>query len=45
MASETLVTQTYSNGNAIEVVDRFVTDDTGEIITYEKVESRHIQGL
>ena len=26
--SETLVTQTYSNGNAIEVVDRFVTDET-----------------
>ena len=37
--SETLVTQTYSNGNAIEVVDRFVTDDTGEIITYEKLKA------
>lgn len=36
---ETLVTQTYSNGNAIEVVDRFVTDDTGEIITYEKLKA------
>lgn len=35
--NETLVTQTYSNGNAIEVVDRFVTDETGEIITYEKL--------
>ena len=35
--SETLVTQTYSNGNTIEVVDRFVTDETGEIITYEKL--------
>ena len=37
--SETLVTQTYSNGNAIEVVDRFVTDETGEIITYEKLKT------
>lgn len=37
--SETLVTQTYSNGNAIEVVDRFVTDETGEIITYEKIKA------
>ena len=37
--SETLVTQTYSNGNAIEVVDRFVTDETGEIITYEKLKA------
>lgn len=37
--SETLVTQTYSNGNAIEIVDRFVTDDTGEIITYEKLKA------
>lgn len=36
---ETLVTQTYSNGNAIEVVDRFVTDGTGEIITYEKLKA------
>ena len=33
---ETLVTQKYSNGNKMVVVDRFVTDDTGEIITYEK---------
>ena len=37
--SETLVTQTYSNGNAIEVVDRFVTDETGEIITFEKLKA------
>ena len=37
--NETLVTQTYSNGNAIEVVDRFVTDETGEIITYEKLKA------
>ena len=37
--NETLVTQKYSNGNAIVVVDRFVTDDTGEIITYEKLKA------
>lgn len=37
--NETLVTQTHSNGNAIEVVDRFVTDETGEIITYEKLKA------
>ena len=36
---ETLVTQTHSNGNAIEVVDRFVTDETGEIITYENLKA------
>lgn len=36
---ETLVTQTHSNVNAIEVVDRFVTDKTGEIITYEKLKA------
>lgn len=33
------MTQTHSNGNAIEVVDRFVTDETGEIITYEKLKA------
>lgn len=38
-SKETLVTQTHSNGNAIEVVDRFVTDETGEIITYEKLKA------
>lgn len=37
--NETLVTQKYSNGNAIVVVDRFVTDETGEIITYEKLKA------
>ena len=37
--NETLVTQKYSNGNAIVVVDIFVTDDTGEIITYEKLKA------
>lgn len=37
--NETLVTQKYSNGNKIVVVDRFVTDETGEIITYEKLKA------
>lgn len=37
--NETLVTQKYSNGNKMVVVDRFVTDDTGEIITYEKLKA------
>lgn len=36
--NETLVTQSRNNGNKIEVVDRFVTDETGEVITYEKLE-------
>ena len=36
---ETLVTQKYSNGNKMVVVDRFVTDETGEIITYEKLKA------
>lgn len=35
--SETIVKQTYSNGNKIETVDKFVTDDSGEIITYQKL--------
>ncbi len=37
--NETLVTQKYSNGNKMVVVDRFVTDETGEIITYEKLKA------
>ena len=37
--NETLVTQKYSNGNKMVVVDRFVTDETGEIITYEKIKA------
>lgn len=37
--NETLVIQKYSNGNKMVVVDRFVTDDTGEIITYEKLKA------
>ncbi|MCR5836377.1 MAG: hypothetical protein K6G88_07715 [Lachnospiraceae bacterium] len=36
---ETIVTQIHSNGNAIEKVDKFVTDDTGEIITYQKLKA------
>lgn len=36
---ETIVTQARNNGNKIEVVDRFVSDDTGEIITYQKLKS------
>ena len=37
--NETLVTQKYSNGNKMVVVDRFITDETGEIITYEKLKA------
>lgn len=37
--NETLVTQKYSNGNKMVVVDRFVTDEIGEIITYEKLKA------
>ena len=37
--NETLVTQKYSNGNKMVIVDRFVTDETGEIITYEKLKA------
>ena len=37
--NEALVTQKYSNGNKMVVVDRFVTDETGEIITYEKLKA------
>ena len=37
--NETLVTQKYSNGNKMVVGDRFVTDETGEIITYEKLKA------
>lgn len=36
---ETIVTQARNNGNKIDVVDRFVSDDTGEIITYQKLKS------
>ncbi|MCR5836986.1 MAG: hypothetical protein K6G88_10815 [Lachnospiraceae bacterium] len=37
--TETLVTQSYSNGNKIVTVDRFVSDESGEIITYEKLKA------
>jgi uncharacterized surface anchored protein len=37
--NETLVAQKYSNGNKMMVVDRFVTDEIGEIITYEKLKA------
>jgi hypothetical protein len=37
--TETLVKQSYSNGNQIVNVDRFVSDESGEIITYEKLEA------
>lgn len=36
---ETIVTQARNNGNKIDVVDRFVSDDTGEIITYQKLKA------
>lgn len=36
---ETLVTQEYSNGNRKEVVDKFVTDETGQIMTYQALKS------
>lgn len=33
---ETIVTQVHNTGNRFEVVDRFVTDSSGEIITFQK---------
>lgn len=36
---EELVTQTYENGNKKETVDRFVTDETGEIMTVDELKS------
>lgn len=36
---ETLITQEYSNGNRKEVVDKFVTDETGQIMTYQALVS------
>ena len=35
--TETLVKQSYNNGNKIVVVDKFVSDESGEIITFEKL--------
>lgn len=37
--TEMIVKQSYNNGNKIITVDRFVSDDTGEIITYEKLKA------
>ena len=37
--TEMIVKQSYNNGNKIVTVDRFVSDDTGEIITYEKLKA------
>ena len=37
--TETLVKQSYNNGNKIMSVDRFVSDESGEIITYEKLKA------
>ena len=37
--TETLVKQSYNNGNKIVVVDKFVTDESGEIITYQKLKA------
>ena len=37
--TETLVKQSYNNGNKIVSVDRFVSDESGEIITYEKLKA------
>lgn len=46
---ETIVKQSYSNGNKIETVDKFVTDESGEIITYKPLAAgtyriREVQG-
>ena len=47
--NETIVKQSYSNGNKIETVDKFVTDESGEIITYKPLAAglyriREVQG-
>ncbi len=36
---EELVTQSYSNGNKIETIDTFMTDETGEIMTVKPLKS------
>lgn len=46
---KTIVKQSYSNGNKIETVDKFVTDESGEIITYKLLAAgtyriREVQG-
>lgn len=37
--TKTLVKQSYNNGNKIVTMDKFVSDESGEIITYEKLKS------
>lgn len=37
--TETLVKQSYNNGNKIVTMDKFISDESGEIITYEKLKS------
>ena len=37
--TETLVKQSYNNGNKIVMMDKFISDESGEIITYEKLKS------
>ena len=46
---ETVVKQSYSNGNKVETVDKFVSDESGEIITYKPLAAglyriREVQG-
>lgn len=36
---ETLVTQSYSNGSQMAAADRFVSDETGQIMTYQALKS------
>lgn len=36
---EKIVTQVHNTGNRFEVVDRFVTDSSGEIITFQKLKA------
>ena len=47
--NETVVKQSFSNGNRMETVDKFVADESGEIITYEPLKAgtyriREVQG-
>lgn len=47
--NETVVKQSFSNGNKMETADKFVTDESGEIITYEPLKAgtyriREVQG-
>ena len=47
--NETIVKQSFSNGNKFVTVDKFVSDESGEIITYEQLKAgtyriREVQG-